>query len=173
LKNKIAFLEKKLAEETEHNINLEQYTGRENLRFNNTEETPYEDCKAKVRGIIEEDLGVDISNMRFHAVHRVGKRYQDRCRPIIARFVCREDRDEVWSKKGKIKESSEHKDAYITEDVDFIIRTGGEIRTSGYLMWESPYAEWYFCKKLWPEFGEEDLEAALEGYMSRERRFGR
>ena len=116
MKNKIAFLEKKLAEETEHNINLEQYTGRENLRFNNTEETPYEDCKAKVRGIIEEDLGVDISNMRFHAVHRVGKRYQDRCRPIIARFVCREDRDEVWSKKGKIKESSEHKDAYITED---------------------------------------------------------
>ena len=54
--------------------------------------------------------------IRFHAVHRVGKKAEDRCRPIIARFVCREDRDRVWLERGKIKQSTTYPDAYITED---------------------------------------------------------
>ena len=66
--------------------------------------------------VIEKDLDIDTSSIRFHAVHRVGKKIQGRCRPIIARFVCREDRERVWSERGKIKSSSSHTDAYITED---------------------------------------------------------
>ena len=100
----------------EQNITLEQYTGRENLRYNNIKEHEGEDCKKVIYDTIGRDLGLDISQLRFHAVHRIGKRDGVRCRPIIARFVCREDRDKVWSKRGKIKESSVHRDAYITED---------------------------------------------------------
>ena len=61
-------------------------------------------------------LGVNTSQIRFHAVHRVGKKVEDRCRPIISRFVCREDRDRVWLERGKIKQSTTYPDAYITED---------------------------------------------------------
>ena len=95
---------------------MEQYTRRENLRFNNIEEKEYEDCKVVVDNILKKELGVDTTKIRFHAVHRVGKKIHCRRRPIIARFVCREDRDKVWSKRGKLKESMTHADAYITQD---------------------------------------------------------
>ncbi|OGZ18032.1 MAG: di-trans,poly-cis-decaprenylcistransferase [Candidatus Nealsonbacteria bacterium RBG_13_37_56] len=55
---------------------------------------------------------------------------------------------------------------------DFIIRTGGEIRLSNFLTWQSAYSELYFTKKYWPEFTEKDLDKALEEYNKRERRFG-
>jgi len=55
---------------------------------------------------------------------------------------------------------------------DFIIRTGGEIRLSNFLIWQSAYSEFYFTKKYWPEFIEKDLDNALEEYGKRERRFG-
>lgn len=113
---RIADLEQKLKKEVENNTNLEQYTRRENLRFNNIKEEEDEDCKLVVYDVLEKELGINTSDMRFHAAHRVGKKIQGRCRPIIVRFVCREDRDHVWSARGKIKESSVHADAYITED---------------------------------------------------------
>jgi undecaprenyl diphosphate synthase len=57
-------------------------------------------------------------------------------------------------------------------DPDLIIRTGGELRLSNFLLWGSAYAELYFTAKLWPDFGEEDLYAAIADYQDRERRFG-
>jgi len=57
-------------------------------------------------------------------------------------------------------------------DPDLIIRTSGEQRLSGFLTWQSVYSELYFCQKHWPEFGEADLDAALEDYAQRQRRFG-
>lgn len=57
-------------------------------------------------------------------------------------------------------------------DVDLLIRTGGEKRLSDYLLWESAYAELYFTDRMWPEFGRSDLEAALNEFRHRERRFG-
>jgi undecaprenyl diphosphate synthase len=56
--------------------------------------------------------------------------------------------------------------------VDLIIRTSGEQRTSGFMMWRAAYAELYFSPVLWPAFGEADLDAALEEYAKRQRRFG-
>ena len=113
----VAELELKLKEEVERNTNLEQYTRRENLRFNNIPETKDENCKALIYDVIIKDLDVDASEIRFHAaVHRVGRKAEDRCRPIIARFVCREDRDRVWAQRGRIKRSTTYTDAYITED---------------------------------------------------------
>jgi undecaprenyl diphosphate synthase len=57
-------------------------------------------------------------------------------------------------------------------DVDLLIRTGGEKRLSDYLLWESAYAELLFTDRMWPDFEAADLDAALEEFRHRERRFG-
>ncbi len=62
---------------------------------------------------------------------------------------------------------------YVKTYPDLIIRTSGTIRTSGFLPWQATYSEWYFSKKLWPEFDETEFDKAVEDYFSRERRFGR
>ncbi|MEH3086761.1 MAG: polyprenyl diphosphate synthase [Xylophilus ampelinus] len=57
-------------------------------------------------------------------------------------------------------------------DPDLVIRTGGEQRISNFLLWQSAYSEFFFSDKLWPEFDEAALDAALAAYAGRERRFG-
>ena len=57
-------------------------------------------------------------------------------------------------------------------DADMVIRTGGEIRTSNFLIWQAAYSEYYFTPVFWPDFNEEELEKALETYSQRHRRFG-
>ncbi|GAP38399.1 undecaprenyl diphosphate synthase [Piscinibacter sakaiensis] len=57
-------------------------------------------------------------------------------------------------------------------DPDLFIRTGGEIRVSNFLLWQTAYAELYFTECLWPEFGEAELDAALADFARRDRRFG-
>lgn len=56
---------------------------------------------------------------------------------------------------------------------DLIVRTSGEERLSGFLLWEASYSELYWCKKHWPDFSEVDLDAALEEYAGRQRRYGK
>jgi undecaprenyl diphosphate synthase len=57
-------------------------------------------------------------------------------------------------------------------DPDLVIRTSGEIRLSNFLLWQSAYSELVFSEVLWPDFDMEDLEAALQEFESRQRRFG-
>lgn len=64
-------------------------------------------------------------------------------------------------------------DTYEMPDPDLIIRTGGEQRTSGFLMWSGAYAEWYFTDLLFPDFTPEKLDLAIEEYQNRQRRFGK
>jgi undecaprenyl diphosphate synthase len=58
-------------------------------------------------------------------------------------------------------------------DPDLVIRTAGEMRVSNFLLWQSAYSEYYATPTLWPDFGQDDLLAALESYQQRQRRFGR
>jgi undecaprenyl diphosphate synthase len=58
-------------------------------------------------------------------------------------------------------------------DPDLLIRTGGELRISNYLLWQIAYSELYFCDTYWPDFMEEDLHRAIEDYQKRQRRFGK
>lgn len=57
--------------------------------------------------------------------------------------------------------------------LDLIIRTGGELRLSNFMLFQAAYAELYFTDVLWPDFGEEELDAAFNSYASRKRRFGK
>jgi undecaprenyl diphosphate synthase len=57
-------------------------------------------------------------------------------------------------------------------DPDLVIRTSGELRVSNFLLWQSAYAEFVFSDTLWPDFGPNELRAAIGDYASRRRRFG-
>jgi tritrans,polycis-undecaprenyl-diphosphate synthase [geranylgeranyl-diphosphate specific] len=73
----------------------------------------------------------------------------------------------------KINEEVFSKNLYMESEPDIIIRTGGEKRTSNFLIWQSNYSEWFFLEKTWPEFEKEDLLKVIEEYKQRERRFGK
>ncbi|KUK62936.1 MAG: Isoprenyl transferase [Synergistales bacterium 58_81] len=76
--------------------------------------------------------------------------------------------------KGEITEELISANLYRPEipDPDLVIRTSGELRMSNFLLWGSAYAELYFTDTLWPDFGGEDLQKALDQYSGRERRYG-
>lgn len=57
-------------------------------------------------------------------------------------------------------------------DPDLIIRTSGELRTSGFLTWQSVYSEYLFMDKYWPDFSEDDIDFAIKEYQKRNRKFG-
>ena len=56
--------------------------------------------------------------------------------------------------------------------VDMIVRTGGDLRISNFLLWDSAYAELYFVDKLWPDFGKKDIDKVVKEFQGRNRRFG-
>ena len=58
-------------------------------------------------------------------------------------------------------------------DPELLIRTGGELRISNYLLWQCAYSEFYFCDTYWPDFDEEALHKAIADYQGRQRRFGK
>jgi tritrans,polycis-undecaprenyl-diphosphate synthase [geranylgeranyl-diphosphate specific] len=81
-------------------------------------------------------------------------------------------------KEGKIdvthiNEKLFEKHLYTDSEPDLIIRTSGEQRISGFMLWQGSYAEYYFCPKLWPEFEKEDFVEAIHHYSNRNRRFGK
>jgi len=77
-------------------------------------------------------------------------------------------------KSGKeINEENLQKNLWLSDDIDLIIRTGAEKRTSNFLPWQSAYAEWIFLDKMWPEFEKQDLIDCIKEFKSRKRRFGK
>ena len=68
---------------------------------------------------------------------------------------------------------SQHLQTSFMPDPDLLIRTGGELRISNYLLWQIAYSELYFCDTFWPDFSEDDLRRAIESYQQRQRRYGK
>ena len=103
-------------------IALENYSQRENLHFMNVPEQEGENCANIIYDIIENKLNMDVENLQFHAIHRVGKQRSSEGtskaypRAIIARFLRREDRDMVLKVKGRLRNSSQYENVYITQD---------------------------------------------------------
>ncbi len=73
---------------------------------------------------------------------------------------------------SKVNSKEFEKHLFPVPDVDLLIRTSGEMRVSNFLLWQIAYAEFYFTKKLWPEFTKKEYLKALLDYQRRERRFG-
>ena len=92
----------------------------------------------------------------MQAARQLRRRYIDPTREAFAQLL------------GEIANAGEP-----SPDIDLVIRTGGEQRLSDFMLWESAYAELIFTDRLWPDFDAADLEAALQEYVCRDRRFGR
>ena len=125
LETEIDALKVRFLEEQEKVIALENYSRRENLLFMNVPEQTEqegENCANNIFDIIKNELNIDVENLKFHAIHRVGKRRSSDetskayPRPIIARFLCREDRDMVLKGKARVRNSSQFENVYITQD---------------------------------------------------------
>ena len=73
---------------------------------------------------------------------------------------------------GALTRFAEHLYTRGQPDPDLVIRTSGEQRLSGFLLWQSAHSEFYFCEALWPDFRRVDFLRAIRAYAARERRFG-
>ncbi|MBI3486446.1 di-trans,poly-cis-decaprenylcistransferase [Candidatus Daviesbacteria bacterium] len=71
------------------------------------------------------------------------------------------------------KQIDKHLYTYPHPSPDLVIRTGGKVRMSNFLMWQTAYSEWYFTDKLWPEFSANDLKKAILWYQNQARNFGK
>lgn len=81
-------------------------------------------------------------------------------------------------KEGKIEPEAVDEElidnyVYMKDKPDFIIRTGGDRRTSNFLNWQSAYSEWFFIDKMWPEFTKDDFKQVVNEFNERERRYGK
>ena len=85
-------------------------------------------------------------------------------RHALAEGVAPEQLDEQWF--------SRHMALSFAPDPDLFIRTGGEMRISNFMLWQSAYAEFYFTDCLWPDFDAEQIDRALAAFAQRDRRFG-
>lgn len=86
------------------------------------------------------------------------------CRQALAEGLAPQDLDEAWL--------AQRLALSFAPDPDLFIRTGGEMRVSNFLLWQAAYAELFFTDCLWPDFGSVQVDAALQAYARRERRFG-
>lgn len=97
--------------------------------------------------------------------------FGDRLRLRIA--VDYSGRDAILAAVERAGEPSrESVDHALGPAVDLLVRTGGEQRLSDFLLWECAYAELVFSRRMWPDFGAEDLAGAVQEFRTRERRFG-
>lgn len=78
------------------------------------------------------------------------------------------------SGKKNITEADISKNLYthISPDPDLIVRTGGDLRLSNFLLWQAAYAEFYFTKTLWPDLDESEINAIVRNFLHRDRRYG-
>jgi undecaprenyl diphosphate synthase len=86
------------------------------------------------------------------------------CRQALEQRLDPDQVDEEWL--------SRHMALSFAPDPDLFIRTGGEMRISNFLLWQAAYAEFFFTDCLWPDFGSAEIDAALQAYARRDRRFG-
>src|SRR5579872_733665 len=106
---------------------------------------------------------------RLHV--RIALDYSSRESIARAAARCAAESPEALDRFGQLVSQSTG-DEPETADVDLLIRTGGEQRLSDFLLWECAFAELWFTERMWPEFGAEDLRAAVLEFHRRERRFG-
>lgn len=140
-------------------------------------ENNYKVCVIGNRNILSKDLNFAIDNMENETKENSGL--------VVQIAINYGGRDEIVRAVNKYIMLEDTKQEYITEEKlglyldtngipepDLLIRTGGEIRLSNFMLWQIAYSELYFTEVLWPDFNEDELENALKYYKTRNRRFG-
>lgn len=94
-------------------------------------------------------------------------------REAVHASVAGETDEEALACRVTEESVAQHLDTAFMPDPDLLIRTGGELRVSNYLLWQIAYSELYFCDTYWPDFSEDDLHQAIFSYQNRQRRFGK
>jgi len=122
----------------------------------------------RVRDAIKEMLNIVKKHevMRFNVALNYGGRDE------IIRAIKEIIKDGVKAKDVNEDLVNDYLDTKDQPDPDLIIRTGGEVRLSNFLLWQMSYAELYFTDTLWPDFGPKQLEKAVREFQDRNRRFG-
>ena len=151
-------------------IEMELFTDN-NIKFQliGDKERPPQSVQEKIRYM--EDLTKDNDGMTMVVAMSYSSKLElTRATRLIAEEV----------KKGTIKPEeiteqtiNDHLWTSFMPDPDLLIRTGGELRISNYLLWQCAYSEFYFCDTYWPDFDEEELYKAIVNYQNRQRRFGK
>ena len=121
-----------------------------------------------------EDHTRDVDGMLVNVAVSYGGRHElrDAVRSLLAEHARSGTPISEIAENLDIEHIAEHLYTKGQPDPDLIIRTSGEQRLSGYLMWQSAHSEFYFCEALWPDFRKVDFIRALRAYADRERRFG-
>ena len=121
-----------------------------------------------------------LSNRILKIIDDVTKKTKNNSSTAINLIFNYGGRDEIVNsikkiKSGKINKNNITKNLYTFEskDPDLIIRTGGELRLSNFLLWQAAYSELYFTKKLWPDFNITDLKKIILNFRKRKRNFGK
>ena len=116
----------------------------------------------------------EVDGMVVNVAVSYGGRHElrDAVRSLLAEHAHNGTSIEELSQTLDIEHIAEHLYTRGQPDPDLIIRTSGEQRLSGFLMWQSAHSEFYFCEALWPDFRKVDFIRALRSYADRERRFG-
>jgi short-chain Z-isoprenyl diphosphate synthase len=116
----------------------------------------------------------DIDGMLVNIAVSYGGRHEllDAIRSLLAEHARHGTSIEELAQTLDMEQIAQHLYTRGQPDPDLIIRTSGEQRLSGFLMWQSAHSEFYFCEALWPDFRKLDFIRALRSYGQRERRFG-
>ena len=122
-----------------------------------------------------EESSAGNDGMQVNVAIAYGGRHElrDAVRKLLAAEAEKGTRLAELAEALEIDDISEHLYTAGQPDPDLIIRTSGEQRLSGFMMWQSAHSEFYFCEALWPDFRRVDFLRALRIYGSRERRYGR
>jgi undecaprenyl diphosphate synthase len=112
------------------------------------------------------ELTKDNTGMTFNLAFNYGGRTEilDAVRQILSQNIPPQDIDEALF--------SNYLYTADIPDVDLLIRTGGELRLSNFMIWQSVYSEYYFTNVFWPDFDEKEIDKAILAYHQRQRRFG-
>ena len=138
----------------------------------------------KIRFLGRIDLFPEKVQKVCYELEEATKEYEDLCVDFCFGYGGREEIVDACKKivadvkKGELNEeelSTENfsKYLYSANEPEIVIRTGGDMRLSNFLSWQSAYSEWFFTKTLWPDFSKEEFEEILKNFSQRERRFGK
>ncbi|MGL4173120.1 MAG: isoprenyl transferase [Actinomycetota bacterium] len=120
------------------------------------------------------DLTADVSSRTVNVAIGYGGRREiaDAVRSLMKDHAARGTSIEELAEILDVEHIAEHLYTRGQPDPDLVIRTSGEQRLGGFLLWQSAHSEFYFCEALWPDFRKVDFLRALRAYAQRERRFG-